>query len=111
MRSNGIVSQDGSPAWYGARNPFDRMDHSLISPTMKLGVALRNRRKSLRLTQHELARLAGCGLAFLYELESGKATVRLDKLLGVLGVLGLELSLVEGRDALAIDAQWLKERP
>ncbi len=72
-------------------------------------MALRNRRKSLGLTQQELARLAGCGLAFLYELESGKATVRLDKLLGVLGVLGLELSLVEGKDSLGVDKRWLRE--
>jgi y4mF family transcriptional regulator len=89
------------------------MDHPLHammpSPTTRLGAALRNRRKSLGLTQQELARLAGCGLAFLYELESGKATVRLDKLLGVLGVLGLELSLVEGKDALGVDTHWLKE--
>jgi HTH-type transcriptional regulator / antitoxin HipB len=89
------------------------MDHSpnagTPSPTIRLGVALRNRRRSLGLTQQELARLAGCGLAFLYELESGKATVRLDKLLGVLGVLGLELSLVEGKDALGVDKRWLRE--
>jgi y4mF family transcriptional regulator len=78
-------------------------------PTNRLGAALRNRRKSLGLTQQELARLAGCGLAFLYELESGKATVRLDKLLGVLGVLGLELSLVEGKNALGVDTRWLRE--
>jgi HTH-type transcriptional regulator / antitoxin HipB len=80
-------------------------------PTVLLGTALRTRRKSLGLTQQELARLAGCGLAFLYELESGKATVRLDKVLAVLDVLGLELSLVEGKNALRIDARWLKEAP
>ena len=89
------------------------MDHlpdaGMPPPTIRLGAALRNRRKSLGLTQQELARLAGCGLAFLYELESGKATVRLDKLLGVLGVLGLELSLVEGKDALGVDTHWLTE--
>ena len=44
----------------------------MAPPTARLGAALRNRRKSLGLTQQELARLAGCGLAFLYELESGK---------------------------------------
>jgi y4mF family transcriptional regulator len=85
------------------------LDAGMPSPTIRLGTALRNRRKSLGLTQQELARLAGCGLAFLYELESGKATVRLDKLLGVLGVLGLELSLVEGKDALGVDTHWLTE--
>jgi y4mF family transcriptional regulator len=90
------------------------MDHSreqvAPSPSVRLGTALRNRRKSLGLTQQELARLAGCGLAFLYELESGKATVRFDKLLSVLRVLGLELSLVEGKDVLGVDTHWLRER-
>jgi HTH-type transcriptional regulator/antitoxin HipB len=75
-----------------------------------LGAALRARRKSLGLTQEELCRLAGCGLAFLYELESGKPTVRLDKVLAVLGVLGLELSLAEGRHPLRVDARLLEER-
>ncbi len=90
------------------------MDHTHAPvhspPTSLLGHALRNRRKSLGLTQQELARLAGCGLAFLYELETGKPTVRLDKLLAVLGVLGLALSLAEGRDPLRIDTRWLDEK-
>ena len=81
-----------------------------LSPSVRLGVALRRRRKSLGLTQEELGRLAGCGLAFLYELESGKPTVRLDKLLAVLGVLGLELSLGEGKRRLGIDPRWLDEQ-
>jgi y4mF family transcriptional regulator len=75
---------------------------------VRLGAALRARRKSLGLTQEELCRLAGCGLAFLYELESGKATVRLDKVLAVLGVLGLELALAEGRHPLRIDSSYLE---
>jgi y4mF family transcriptional regulator len=90
------------------------MDHlretATPSPSVRLGTALRNRRKSLGLTQQELARLAGCGLAFLYELEIGKATVRFDKLLSVLRVLGLELSLIEGKDVLGVDTHWLRER-
>jgi HTH-type transcriptional regulator/antitoxin HipB len=81
-----------------------------VSPTVSLGLALRRRRKSLGLTQEELGRLAGCGLAFLYELESGKPTVRLDKVLAVLGVLGFELSLVEGKRRLGIDERWLDDR-
>jgi HTH-type transcriptional regulator/antitoxin HipB len=76
---------------------------------VRLGRAIRSRRKSLQLTQIELGRLAGCRLAFLYELESGKSTIRLDKLLAVLSVLGLELSLAEGRLSLAVDDRWLDE--
>ena len=69
-----------------------------------LGEAVRARRRALGLTQKELSRLAGCGLAFLYELERGKPTVRLDKVLGVLGVLGLELLVQEGRGGVRVVA-------
>jgi HTH-type transcriptional regulator/antitoxin HipB len=62
----------------------------------QLGGLLRARRKTLRIKQAELAALAGVGLAFLYELEHGKASVRLDKLFAVLQVLGLELHVQQG---------------
>lgn len=71
--------------------------------TQELGQAIRKQRKALRLTQAQLAQLAGCGLAFLYQLEKGKPSVRLDKLLDVLGVLGLQLRLESGRDVLLIE--------
>jgi y4mF family transcriptional regulator len=56
--------------------------------------AIRDRRKALRLTQDHLADLAGCSPRFVRALEGGKQSVRLDKLLDVLDVLGLELSAV-----------------
>ncbi|MGD8862867.1 MAG: type II toxin-antitoxin system Y4mF family antitoxin [Myxococcales bacterium] len=68
----------------------------------QLGAAVRARRRALRLTQQQLGELAGCGVAFLYELETGKPTVRLDKVLSVLSVLGLSLRLAEGAPALAV---------
>jgi HTH-type transcriptional regulator / antitoxin HipB len=54
-------------------------------------------RKSLGLKQLELADLSGCGPVFVYALESGKPTLRLDKLVGVLTVLGLRLSVERRR--------------
>ena len=57
---------------------------------------VRSRRRELTLTQAQLADLAGVGLAFLYALERGKPTVRLDKVLAVLAVLGLELNVRPG---------------
>jgi len=54
--------------------------------------AVVRRRKALRLTQEGLADLAGCSPRFVRSLEAGKRTVRLDKLLSVLEVLGLELT-------------------
>ena len=72
------------------------------SPAALLSAALRAQRKALGLTQHELARLAGCGPDFIYDLESAKPTIRLDKLLDVLAVLGLELRLDVGKRVLAV---------
>lgn len=58
-----------------------------------LGRQIRERRRSLRLTQDELADLAGCSSRFVRALEVGKPSVRLDKVLDVLDVLGLDLQL------------------
>ncbi len=69
----------------------------------KLGNVIRSQRKALGLTQQELSRFAGCGVAFLYELETGKSTVRMDKLLAVLQVLGLELRVEPGKAGISID--------
>jgi len=50
-------------------------------------------RKKNGLTQIEFAKRAGVGLRFLRELERGKTTVRLDKLMQVLNFLGYHLDL------------------
>lgn len=52
-------------------------------------------RKKHGLTQEELAFKAGVGLRFLRELETGKNTVRLDKVNDVLNLFGKELGIVE----------------
>lgn len=64
--------------------------------------AIRARRKSLRLTQVALSQLAGCGVDFVYDVETGKPSLRLDKVLDILAVLGLELVLAPGRDVLRV---------
>ncbi len=51
----------------------------------------RQRRKVLRLTQADLAELAGVSERFVRLVEAGKDTVRLDKLQPLLEVLGLRL--------------------
>jgi y4mF family transcriptional regulator len=60
----------------------------------KLARRIRDRRRSLKLTQDALADLAGCSQRFVRALESGKPGVRLEKLLDVIRVLGLEIELV-----------------
>ena len=55
---------------------------------------IKERRKKQKLTQPELAEKAGVGLRFLRELESGKTTLRLDKVNQVLRLFGQELGPV-----------------
>jgi len=50
-------------------------------------------RKKNGLTQIEFAKRAGVGLRFLRELEQGKSTIRMDKLMQVLDFLGYHLEL------------------
>lgn len=60
----------------------------------QLGVAVREARERMGMTQAQLARRAAVGLKFLYELESGKDTLRADKVLDVLDALALQLMVV-----------------
>lgn len=62
-----------------------------------LGQVVRGRREQLGLTQVELAELAAVSTRFVHTLEADKPTVRLDKVVDVLGVLGLELRVARGR--------------
>jgi y4mF family transcriptional regulator len=50
-----------------------------------------SRRKSLKLTQRDLADRAGVGLRFVRELEDGKPTLRMDKVNEVLRMFGHQL--------------------
>lgn len=63
----------------------------------RLAETVRRRRNELGLRQAELAELAGCSQRFVHTVEQGKPTLRLDKLLDVLEVLGLGLTVVPGR--------------
>lgn len=58
---------------------------------MSLGATVRERRKDLRLTQQQLADLAGTSERFVRALERGKPTVQLNHVVAVLDALGLEL--------------------
>jgi y4mF family transcriptional regulator len=49
---------------------------------------VKSRRKSLALTQRDMADRAGVGLRFVRDLEQGKQTLRLDKVDQVLSLFG-----------------------
>ncbi|QDV09644.1 helix-turn-helix protein [Planctomycetes bacterium Poly30] len=58
-----------------------------------LSTALRERRAALDLNQVDVAELAGCSTRFVHAAEAGKTTLRLDKLISILDVLGLDLAV------------------
>ena len=64
-----------------------------ITSAADLGQAIRIRRRERKLTLVETAELAGVGVRFMSELENGKPTVRLDKVMEVIAALGLELEV------------------
>jgi y4mF family transcriptional regulator len=60
-----------------------------------VGGFVRQRRLSAGLTQQQLGELAGVGKRFVVELESGKATLRLDKVNLVLAVFGKRVGVAD----------------
>lgn len=56
---------------------------------------IRLKRKSLGMTQPELAEKAGTGLRFIRDLEQGKKTLRMDKVNQVLDLFGYKLAPVK----------------
>jgi y4mF family transcriptional regulator len=70
--------------------------------TSLLARAVRQRRRDLGLRQAEVADLAGCSQRFVHTVEQGKSTLRLDKLLDLLEVLGLVLAVEPGRGRLRV---------
>jgi predicted transcriptional regulator len=72
------------------------MSHETLSE--RIAATLKKRRKDLHLTQREVAEYAGCHWTLVLDVEAGKPTVRLDKLLSILHVVGLDLSLAGESD-------------
>ncbi len=56
-----------------------------------IGAAIRRKRKEDGLTLADAASLCGVGYRFLSDLENGKATAQLGKVMQVLTALGLDL--------------------
>ena len=70
-----------------------RMEAVTLADTETLGEIVRIRRHMLKLSQQQLADRAGVGRRFVSDLENGKATVELGKVLSACRVLGLTLTL------------------
>jgi transcriptional regulator with XRE-family HTH domain len=59
----------------------------------RIGEALKKRRKSLKITQPDLAELARISVNTLYKIERGEGNPTLDVLEKITDVLGLEIKL------------------
>jgi len=64
-----------------------------VSDSLALGQLIRTERKRQQLPQEQLAAVAGVGVRFVRELESGKESCRLELALAVLRTLGLTVSV------------------
>jgi len=65
----------------------------MVNPSISRNI--RERRDARKISQKELADLAGVGQRFVSELERGKPTVRVAEVDKVLAVFGKQLGLVD----------------
>ncbi len=59
----------------------------------KLGKIIHDHRKKSSLSQAQLAELAGVGKTVVFDIEHGKATVRLDSVVKILFALNIRIEL------------------
>ena len=64
-----------------------------ITDTKKLGAYIKNARKEQNLTQADLAIAANVGVRFLVDLENGKETAQIGKVLNVCRALGITIDV------------------
>lgn len=69
------------------------MSKQIKSPA-DIGALVRSARKQQNLRQDELAGVAGVGLRFVVDLEAGKPTAQIGKVLQVLETLGCSVEIL-----------------
>ena len=71
----------------------------VVTSASEIGNAVRQARKASGLTQDVLSVAAGVGPRFVVELEGGKSSLQLDKVLAVLSVLKLSVTVCDEAEA------------
>ena len=66
-----------------------------IKTTKDIAILIKTERKKQNLTQTELTGLCNVGLRFIVDVEAGKETCQIGKVLKVLDVLGINLEIKE----------------
>ena len=72
---------------------------------LPLNKFIRQKRKSLKMTQKEMSEKSGVGIRFIRELEKGKETLKMNKVNQVLGLFGYELGQVSSRKVISKDEE------
>lgn len=70
----------------------------IINSISDISEAVKKRRKSLGLTQSECAAMCNVGNRFFSELENGKETLHIGKVINCLQILGINISLTNRED-------------
>lgn len=74
--------------------PYGNTESMIVTYTaVQVGAFVRTARKTLGATQKDLALTSGTGVRFIVDLEKGKPTCQLGKVLTVLHTLGISMSL------------------
>ncbi len=69
-----------------------------ITDSEELGNIIRNRRKELKYTQAFLSEYTGLSISFISDVERGKPTVEIGKVIQLTSILGLDINVdVRGR--------------
>ena len=70
----------------------------IINSITDISEVVKKRRKSLGLTQSEFAAMCNVGNRFFSELENGKETLHIGKVINCLQILGINISLTNRED-------------
>ena len=93
----GILPNGKFPIAVGVRNMihyWQKRDIIVEAQTVaKIGETIKKVRKEQKVTQVQLAQLSNVGYRFVLDLEAGKETIQLGKVLAVMETLGMRVNL------------------
>lgn len=77
-----------------------------VTTVQDIGLAIRERRRELGLSQQELADRVDVGRQWVVEIERGKPRAEIGLLLRTLDVLALQVSITSEKSSREITARW-----
>ena len=75
----------------GQRLPGGNSEGVIVTSPDELGLLIRDARKAQALTQMDVAGLGNTGNRVIVDIENGKPTVQLKKVMDLMAILGLQL--------------------